>query len=134
MNGVAGEHRRVARAEVSLVAKVRPVRSTVYLSRTVTAMGVAVMDISTLGLSFLTDLHFDVDELVEVELSWASSELFFHGVVRHVEPRGPKGGLSTVGIQYLITASTKHAIETLRRWLQTAADISYVDSGLTPEF
>lgn len=113
----AADHRRVGRAEVSLVARVRPVRSTIDMAHRVPALGVAVMDISTLGLSFLTDRGFSVDDLVEVELSWRGVDIFFHGVVRHVHERVGSPDLVHVGVQFLITPSTKHAVESLSEWL-----------------
>lgn len=119
INEVEGEHRRAKREEVSLVARVRPVPSTIDMAWRSPPLGVAIMDISVLGLSFLTNEHFDQEDVVEVDLSWGGATISLHGVVKHVHT---KATLSTVGIQYLITASTKHAIANLSHWLQTFSD------------
>jgi len=116
---VTDEHRRAARTDVSLIARVRPLRSTNDLARRSRSLGIAVTDVSLLGLSFLTDQPFDIDDLLEVDLSWRGVEISFHGVVRHVLVRS---SLRTVGIQFVITQSTKHAIATLKEWLSTIAD------------
>lgn len=113
------EHRRAARTDVSLIARVRPVPSTIASAHRIPAIGIAVTDISLLGLSFLTTRQFKPGDLVEVDLSWRGADISFHGVVRHADSRS---GLHTVGIQFLITASTKHAVAMLSEWLQTIAE------------
>jgi len=82
------DNRRTSRADVSLVARIRRVRSTIDQAHRTPAAGIAVTDISLLGLSFATNLRFDVDDLVEIDLSWRGTEIEFHGVVRHVHERG----------------------------------------------
>ena len=104
---------------MSLIAKVRPLRSTNDLTRRTRSIGIAVTDVSLLGLSFLTDQPFAIDDLVEVDLIWRGAEISFHGVVRHIHVRS---SLSTVGIQFVITQSTKHAVATLKEWMSTIAD------------
>jgi hypothetical protein len=115
------EHRRAARAEVSLVAKVRPVLSTIDMAHRIPALGVAVMDVSPFGLSFLTDQEFAIDDLVEVELSWRGAALFFHGVIRHLHHSSGSDDLHMVGLQFLITPSTKHAVAVLTDWMAALA-------------
>ena len=105
------------RAEVSLIARVRPVRSTIDFARRIPPMGVAVVDTSLAGLSFITDYEFAVDDVVEVELSRYGAELFLYGSVRHVNAQPGSGGLLNIGLQFIITPSTKHAVHTLREWL-----------------
>jgi len=118
---VADEHRKAARTDVSLIARVRPLRSTNDLARRTRSIGIAVTDVSLLGLSFLTDQLFNVGDMLEVDLAWGSAEISFHGAVRHVDVRS---SLSTVGIQFVLTQSTKHAVATLRDWMETIADAS----------
>ena len=87
----------------------------------VPATGVAVTDISLLGLSYMSNHHVSVGDLVEIDLSWRGVDTYFHGTVRHVEFRS---GLYCVGIQYVVTPSTKQSLATLREWLDVIASSS----------
>jgi hypothetical protein len=108
------DRRTAERTEVVASARVRRIRG-----KSSNAYGVAITDVSLIGMSFLTSDIFRPGDIVVVTLSDIEVRFELHGYVRRVDRHPHTDRINVIGVEYLRTPSTEAVATRVASWLQS---------------